>query len=142
MGESGLCPQIHWSTCLSPGSTHRAHQFGTLGNFHDGAEGRPEVHLDEDEMALTTAYPQPAPGKHRCKVNRRLHVGLCGASVCGRRRLSRNWHIRVLIICSLLPSFTQSGNIHHCPLNARLLMSTNDKCKDEGDSVPNSTSVR
>ena len=58
-------------------------------------------------------------------------MGLCGASVCGRGRLSRNWHIRVLIICSLLPSFTQSGNIHHCPLNARLLMSTNDKCKDD-----------
>ena len=104
--------------------------------------GGQKSHLDEDEMALTTAYPQPAPGKHRCKVNRRLHVGLCGASVCGRVHLSRNWHIRVLVICSLLPSFTQSGNIHHCPLNARLLMSTNDKCKDEGDSVPNSTSVR
>ena len=129
MGESGLCPQIHWSTCLSPGSTHRAHHFGTLGNFHDGAEGRPEVHLDEDEMGLATTYPQPAPGKHRCKVNRRLCMGLCGASVRGRGRLSVNWHIWVLVVCTFLPSFTQSGNTHHCPLNARLSMSTNDKCK-------------
>lgn len=45
-----------------------------------------------------------------------------------------NWHIWVLVICSFLLSFTQS-NTHHCPLNARLLMSTNDKCKKMKETV-------
>ena len=74
-------------------STHSARRFGMVGNFPDGAEGRPEAHLDVDEMTLTTAYPQLAPGKHRCKVNRRLRAGLCRASLRGRGHLSMNWHI-------------------------------------------------
>lgn len=37
--------------------------LGLLGTSTKGAEGRPGVHRDEDEMTLTTAHPQPDPGR-------------------------------------------------------------------------------